>query len=544
MTTAAHQLIDTLLSWGVREIFMCPGSTEAPFLDATLEHPELRLWNTTHEVTAVAMADGYARATGKPGVVFLHASVGLANGVGGIYTAMTGRVPLLVLSGLKSTTIQSRHGFTAPPHVSDLVRAVAKWEWQSLASEQIAPDAARALQAATTLPCGPAWLGLPEDLLAGAAGPALDTGPARRAVRPAVASDADIARAAEMLAGAERPVLVAGNDIARESGTADLLELSRLLGAPVLHEERRSFERTVVPTTTAGYAGFYSPRSPLVAAADVIAFLGARCFHEFEARLDLAPPEHASTIHTSSDPSELAKTYGADLALAGHQGDMLVRLRDRVADLVPRARPLPDVRVEPLEHTVLAGPDTGRLTVTEVGTALGRHVDPVDTLVVDATTSNAVIASTVPQTRQDQLLTMSSGALGWGVGAALGVQLGRSEGRVWCVLGDGSFQFGIQGLAIATRSQLPVTFLVVNNESFAAVAAGLHRFGGRAAASGDYPGRDIRGTDIAQVARGFGIDATRVSTAAELEAALATSSSTGGPYLIEAMTDPRDLGPA
>lgn len=547
MTTpqASDRLISTLVDWGIRDVFICPGSTEAAFLDATVAVDTIRIWNATHEVTAVAMADGLARVTARPTAVFLHTSVGLANGVGGIYTAQIGQSPVLIMSGLKSLAIQTRRGFTAPPRVSDLVHESVKWSWQSLDANEIANDAARALQVATTQPWGPVWLGLSEDLLAAPAPrEPFDVDPLRRHVAQMRPGADEIVRVARMLVEARSPVLVAGNDVARDRASSQIMELSRMLGAPVFHEDRRSFERSVVDTLSPAYAGLYSASHPLVERADLIAFLGARCFHEFESRTSSAPPSGALIVQTASNPDELGKTYGADAALAGNQLLALQALVDEVKRLVPRGRPLPRITRLVPERTQLPGPDQSRLKVEEVARIISEFVTEHVTVVVDATTSNEAMVRILPQRRVDQLLTTSSGNLGWGVGAALGVQLGLPNGRTIAVLGDGSFQFGIQGLALAARENLPVLYIVINNEIFAAVGAGLFRYGKRAVESNTFPGMDIKGPEIARIAQGFGLASRRVHSSEDLRTALAEFLANDGPALIEVMTDPRDLGPA
>lgn len=542
---ASDRLLSTLLEWGIHDVFICPGSTEAAFLDATVDVDGMKIWNATHEVTAVAMADGLARSTGRPTAVFLHTLVGLANGVGGIYTAQIGQSPILVMSGLKSLAIQSRRGFTAPPRVSDLVHESVKWSWQSLEANEVANDAARALQVATTRPWGPVWLGLSEDLLAAPAPQEpFETSPLRRSLSEVQSATAEIARVARMLVEAKRPVLIAGNDLARDRASDQVMALSDLLGAPVFHEDRRSFERTVVDTLSPAYAGLYDARHPLVRQADIVAFLGARCFHEFESRTSSAPPSGAIIVQSASDPGELGKTYGADAALAGNQALILQALVDEVRRLAPEPKSLPIIDHLIPARTRLPGPDQSRMDVDDVARIIGDFVTGDVSVVVDATTSNAAMARIIPQRRVDQLMTTSSGNLGWGVGAALGVQLGRPEGKTIGVLGDGSFQFGMQGLAMAAREKIPVVYVVVNNEIFAAVGAGLHRYGKRAVATKTFPGMDIKGPNIAQIASGFGLESRRVWNANELSAVLAEFMQIDGPALIEVMTDPRDLGPA
>ncbi|HEY9476162.1 MAG TPA: thiamine pyrophosphate-dependent enzyme, partial [Mycobacteriales bacterium] len=187
-------------------------------------------------------------------------------------------------------------------------------------------------------------------------------------------------------------------------------------------------------------------------------------------------------------------------------------------------------------------PHGGRLRVADVVDAVVEQADGVTTVVSDVTTSTPPLLRDLPQTSPLDYFATCSGSLGWGAGAALGVALGLPGRRVLSVLGDGVFQFGIQALWSAARARLPVTFVVVNNESYAAVGAALHRRGGRAAHTGVYPGKDISGPRIDQISAGFGVLAVRVADHTGLRKAFRSAREQPGPFLIEAMTDPDDLG--
>ena len=137
----------------------------------------------------------------------------------------------------------------------------------------------------------------------------------------------------------------------------------------------------------------------------------------------------------------------------------------------------------------------------------------------------------------------TSGSLGWGMGAALGIKMGMPTRPVAAVLGDGVFQFGMPALWTAARYNVPVTYIVMNNQSYAAVGAALRRFGGQAVARGRFPGVDIAGPRIADVSSAFGVPGQRVQSLAELRESLAATRGVDHPTLIEVMTDPSDFGP-
>jgi benzoylformate decarboxylase len=334
---------------------------------------------------------------------------------------------------------------------------------------------------------------------------------------------------------------VAGAEAARHDAAGVVLELVERLGGTVFHEDRRSFERSVVPTDHPRYAGLYDPENPFVAAADVVLLLGCRGFVEFEPFTRPLLPPTAKVVHTHIDPAELGRTHRLDVAVVGDERrvalGLLERLSARCIGVPARNR-----RREPTPSRT----GDGVATVEEVVDALAEVMDADTTVIEDATTSETALLTGLPQFSPASMVTSVSGSLGWGMGAALGFQLAAPERQVIAVVGDGVFQFGPQALWVAARHRIPVVYLVINNRSYAAVAAALVRHRGLAAQPAghpdEYPGKDISGVDIAAVAAGFGLATRRLTKAAEIPAVVRELRKTGGPALIEILTDPDDLG--
>ncbi|HEY1700425.1 MAG TPA: thiamine pyrophosphate-binding protein [Trebonia sp.] len=553
----ADAVIETLLAWGVRRVFICPGSTEAGFLDASQRHPDLEIVLTTHESVAVAMADGYARATGEPAVVYLHTHLGLANGLAHLDAARLARSPVVVLTGLKPRSLQAHDGFTTLPGTGALAAPFVKRHWQSLAGDEVADDLARCLRSAVMEPCGPTWLGVGQDLLeAECRTPA--AGPERFRVDASPAPDPLLLdQAARLLADARHPVVVAGAETARHEAAEAVLGLVGRLGGAVFHEDRRSFERSVVPTGHPQYAGLYDPEHPHAAEADAVLLLGCRSFMEFEPFTRPPLPPTVKVVHTHIDPAEIGRTHRVDVAVIGDERRVALGLLERLptrpgstgaddAAGVISARPAP-AGSRAGDGTAREGAaQEGTATVEEVVDALAQVVDAGTTVIEDATTSEAALLTGLPQFSPESMLTSVSGSLGWGMGAALGFQLAAPERTVIAVLGDGVFQFGPQALWAAARYRIPVLFVVINNRSYAAVAAAMVRHRKRTGLPvgevAEYPGKDISGVDIAAVAAGFGLPARRLTRAAEIPAAVRDLRRAGGPALIEILTDPDDLG--
>lgn len=537
MPRPPEALLDVIHGWGADRLFTCPGSTEAAVLDALVVRKDVELVPTTHESVAVSMADGLARVTRRPTVAYLHANVGLTNGLSHLYAAQLAYSPVVVLNGLKATSIQAREGFTTGRRMRDLVHQYVKSDWQSLTAEAIPEDVNRAFRTAVTEPAGPVWVALSQDLLESTAEVNVPDAASYRfdsRVRP---SPDAVHAAADLLAAAERPVLVAGSELARVDALDQLVRLSEQLGAPVLHEDRRGFERPGFPTDHPHFRGQYDVGHPLVQRADLLAFLGARLFNEFEPARVPPLPAGVPIVHSHTDPKHVGMIYGVDAALIGDQRLALEALSAALPPVATRAVP-PAAPPAPRAPSASGGPLSPADVVDVITESLRGTA-----IVGDATTAGGILQQRALQHTGDDYFVSSSGSLGWGMGAALGIAMGMPDRHVAAVLGDGVFQFGVPALWSAARGGLPVTYVVINNQSYAAVGAALRRYGGEAVERQYYPGVDIAGPRIADISTAFGVPGQRVDTLAELRECLNAARAVDHPTLVEVMTDPAQFGP-
>ncbi len=537
MPRPADALLDVIRGWGADRLFTCPGSTEAAVLDALVVRKDVELVLTTHEGVAVSMADGLARVTRRPSVAYLHANVGLTNGLGHLYAAQLAYSPVVVLNGIKASSIQAREGFTTARRMRDLVHQYVKSDWQSLTSAAIPEDVNRAFRTALTEPAGPVWVALSQDLLESTAEVSVPEAASYHFDSRVQPSPSAVRAAADLIAAADRPVLVAGSELARVGAVDRMVRLSEQLGAPVLHEDRRGFERPGFPTDHPHFRGQYELGHPVVQQADLLVFLGARLFHEFEPALVPPLPAGVPIVHSHTDPRHIGMTYGVDAALVGDQSLMLEALSAALPPLAPRSLPPapPAARRAP---SASGGPLSPGDVVDVVTESLRGAA-----IVGDATTAGGILQQRAHQHTGDDYFVSTSGSLGWGMGAALGIAMGMPDRHVAAVLGDGVFQFGLPALWSAARSGLPVTYVVMNNQSYAAVGAALRRFGGLAVEQQQFPGVDIAGPRIADISTAFGVPGQRVDTLADLRERLDAASAVDHPTLIEVMTDPSQFGP-
>jgi len=539
-----------LRAWGIDHVFTCPGSTEAAFLDVSAQYPDVRLVLVTHESIAIAAADGYTRVTGRPAVAYLHTNVGLANCVAHLDCAQLARSPVVILNGMKSTEIQNRGGFTTASHQRDYVRQHVVYDRIALRPEQVAEDLIRALKAATAEPGGPVYLGLPQDIMESSAH-VLIPDVKRRVVRARRRPDPEsVAEAARRLAAAQRLIIVAGSEVARNDARAELETLASRLDAVVLLEERRTMQWNGVAPNGTRFAGFYSAQHPAVSEADVIFFAGAPSTMEYDAAKVPNVPPNATIVHLCCDPMEIAKVDPADVALVGN---VKLALAD-VSAALPygeaagleraafRARSVATYREIANARRARARAQFGRVPIDIQALAQALHGLLEDDCVIvgQPTTAGSDMLNITFSESNRTYHKSSGGSLGWGMGAAVGVALGLRR-RVYSLVGDGVFQFGIQALWSAAGLKLPITFILNDNSSYAAVKGALKRYRD-GDESGPWPGTDTSGPDYAAIARGFGAHGVRVDRLSDLRAALDDARRIEGPSVICVRTDPAVAG--
>ncbi len=541
---AAHAVVEVLRARGVRYLFGLPGTTEAALLDVLRESEEVRYVLALHEGVAVAMADGYARATGGPGAVNLHTTVGTLAGLAQLYNAWRDRVPVVVLACHKDTRILGRGGFTTLPDTTALARPMAKWAHQTLTPEQVGEDVERAFQQALAPPRGPAYLLLPENLLACPAR-AAPPRPAPTPLPPRPHPQA-VSEIATQLVRAQRPVLVAGSGIGRGDGVDVLRRLAEVTGLAVVWEPRRTLVEIPYPPDDRHFVGTYDLAHPAVCEADVLLVLGAVLFVEFSPAPAPEVPPQAHLIHVHADAAELGRLYPPALAV---QADPALLARDLLAAVEARRDELEarraarqawvaDLRAqwearrsERWRREYEAVP----LSAYRVGVELGKLL-PADAVVVEeAVRSSPGFLEGFPS-RVGGVLRTSGGSLGWGVPAAMGVQMALPSRPVAAVVGDGCLHFTPQALWTGAQQRLPVLVVVLNNRKYLAVQAGVRRLRGAPVAPGT-PGVEIGGIDHATVARGYGAGALQVQSPDQLgdvlREAFFCAREEGRPYLVD-----------
>ncbi|GIX49028.1 MAG: benzoylformate decarboxylase [Candidatus Tectimicrobiota bacterium] len=538
--------LDILRAAGVQYIFGNPGTTELPLMDILVDYPDLQYILTLHEGVAMAMADGYALASGRLGVVNVHVAPGLGNAMGMLYDATKTASPLLVTAGQQD----GRYALTEPILWGDMVRMatpLTKWAYQVERVQDLPRALRRAIKVATTPPTGPVFLALPMDIMMAEAD--LDVSPPPQ-IAPRIRGDlAALERAAALLSQAHQPLILAGDEVAKSDALAELVAVAELLGARVFAE--------TVPNTTNFPSDHPLYQGALVRSqeavrrtlqeADVVFAVGADMF-TMSLYSDVEPlPPTVQVICLHPDAWEIGKNYPVAVAILGDPKATLAELLPLLqARLTPQAQQAARQRLEVLRRAKAealerlyeqAREEASRQPMSPlvmnhtIATTVPEEVVIVD----ESITSGAGLRDFLPRRHARDYFGLKGGGIGWGLPATMGVALALPQRPVLGLIGDGSAMYSIQGLWTAARYGLRCIFVICNNRQYLILKRRLHAYGGPAAKAQQYIGIDLAPPSIQFVAlaQALGVPAERVERPADLQRALKEALQRQGPTLLD-----------
>ncbi len=508
---------DLLRRLGINRVFGNPGSTELPFFrDFPADfHYVLGL----QESVVVGMADGYAQATHNAALVNLHSAVGVGHAMGNIFTAYRNRTPLVITAGQQSRSLLQMEPFLFASQATELPRPYVKWSVEPARAEDVPAAIARAYYIAMQPPCGPTFVSIPVDdwdAIAEQVTP-------RSVARSLRADAAAIAALAGALQRSQRPVFIVGAAVDRDGGWDDLRRLAEMHGALVWVSPL--IGRCSFPEDHPLFAGFLPAFREEICSRleghDLLVAIGAPVFTYHAEGKGAYLPQDLQVFQVTEDPDCAAS------AIAGHS--MVSSLGPALRELVAAGRTTAAAVQrgrEPVLRLALQDPLTDALLLQ----TLADLRAPDSIIVEEAPSSRPPMQRHLPILQSETFYTCSSGGLGHGLPAAVGVALGKPGRKVIALIGDGSAMYSIQALWSAVQLQLPITFIIVNNQRYEA----LHHFSKRFGLA--HPvGTDLPGIDFVQLARAQGCDASRVAKAAELHGALQSALAATRPTLLEVM---------
>jgi benzoylformate decarboxylase len=523
--TGGELLADQIIEAGARYMFVSNGSGLGPLCDALVARPQLQFIQATHEGQVVAIADGYAKASGK--VAFgMYSRVGLPHSTSNMYNAMKDRTSVVLLSDHADT---DREGTDSHEDVDDWLEAVkqyTKWRWVVHQPNRIPEWVRQAYKVASVMPGGPTYVRIPRDLMyEGNVKATIFRGEAFRIpmeIRPDV--DA-VQRAARALVNATSPLLYVGPEVSQCQARADVVKLAELLGMPAV--QHRSFYCDF-PTSHPLCAGEYGSSMRFPKTFDLLLNFGARA--------PVRVPAGTTMISAGVDSMSLGRDTPMHAALLGDLRQVARDLIDAVKSLAPADK----LRARAEERLAAARAYTSKLRESRVAIARRSSGNPVpwQRLVVelnDLLDRNAVIVDEVGTEGKvlnffdfDDEAKLKIGrtegrALGWGTGAAAGVQLALPGRQVVNFQGDGGFMFGqTDSLWTMSRYDLPVMTVIFNNQSYEEVRWNIMGAGGASGkANRDYIGYlGDPEVDFTKLASAYNIDGAVVRNTDELRPAI------------------------
>jgi benzoylformate decarboxylase len=544
--TGVEAFLNVLAAAGVTHIFGNPGTTELPLNDALVQDRRFQYIFGLHEIPVVAMADGYAQASGGVGVANVHICCGLGNAMGMLYNAHCEGAPLLLTAGQQDRRLRFEEPVLAGDMLS-VVRPWTKWAAEVQRVEDVPAAVRRAIQTALSPPTGPVFLALPVDVQMEACD-GLDLSPPcvpDRRVRPPI--DA-LRHAADVLGQAKNPAILAGSRVTECDAIAELVVVAERLGAPVLVEQATAHGRVPFPTDHPLYADGLPLWSPEVRHAladfDVVLVVGMNLLRSYIYHEPARPiPEHLRLVQMDNDAWQIAKNYPVEV---GVHGDLKAGLAE-LAPLLTGSAAAAHARLEryttarravraALQTKIAAEQGRRPMTPLTLMEALAK-VLPANAAVVEeaVTTTNATLERLGVLKDPAGYFGHRGWALGWGLGCALGVKLAWPERPVLAILGDGAALYGIQGLWTAAHHHIPVTFILCNNAQYQILkhcgdAMPLPNMAARQYLAMDLVQPEI---DFVGLARSLGVEAHRVTEPEDLSERVRESLAGDKPMLFD-----------
>lgn len=557
--TGGEIVARTLQNYGIEYAAGIPGHGIWVLLDGFLQDGnDVGLLQVFHEQSAVHLADGYYRASGKPMAAITSVGAGASNTLLGLATAYSDSVPVLTICGSPPLHMQG-HGCLQEldrKHDNDLARSfdpVTKRRWSITTLEEIPFVLHRAFSAMLTGRPGPVHIEIPMDLQAKAADVDLHDLEKRLPQGIPFPDPSAIEDAATVLRDAKRPVIVVGGGVINSGASAELLAVAEALQAPVVvtwsgkgafPEDHPLFVGPIGQTGTI-------PGNAVPASADVVLAVGCR-FADWSASsyskgitFSLPP---GKLVQIDIEPHEIGKNYPVEVGILADAKPALSDLAEAVGTAAGREDYLKEIASlkadwAQREATRLDSdqvPFTSQRPLREL-----RRVMDRDGIIVSGSgnTQGAVKQSFPVYEPRTHLTSAGFSSMGWAVPAAIGAKLGRPDRQVVCILGDGDFLMTSQEIGVAAQHEIPVVFVVQNNSGYMSIRGGQRKLMDRFALSEFSRKGEPYTVDVTAIGNAFGVETSRVDDSSALESTFERALASDGPSLIEIPTSRDAAGP-
>jgi benzoylformate decarboxylase len=545
--TGRSAFLALLKDEGITHLFGNPGTTELPIMHALKDHPDLTYVMAMQESLVVAIADGFSRASGRLVACNVHVAPGLGNALGSLYNAQFTGTPMILTAGQQ----EQGHGLMEPLLYGPLVRMaepLVKWAVEVTRLEDLPRIVRRAAKVATTPPTGPVFISLPGDILNSEAG--IELGRSTRVDTRVKPSDAALEALVARILKAQRPVIIAGDEIVKSDALHEAAALAEALGCPA-YQQSAPYGAHFLSESPC-FMGALSRSQPqvreLLSPFDLLIVLGADPLR-MSVHSEIEPlPEGLPIIQIGLVEWDLAKNYGAEIAI---KADVKETLRALVPALKSGGGSALQARAGQGIAALAAKNWTARRAKLVEQISGNANLTPIDpdylTLhLVEALPANAIVVDEGLTSSRPLLAlwphrdrygyhALASGGIGWGLPASVGVSLANPDRPVVCFSGDGSAMYSIQALWTAAHHKLPLTVVIANNGGYRIIKQRLLAFHG----DDHYVGMDFADppVDFTGMAKSLGLEAMRVTRPADLKSLLSSAFSRPGTKLIEVLVD-------
>jgi acetolactate synthase-1/2/3 large subunit len=530
-------LVECLRAHGVKKIFCVPGESYLDALDALSDADDIRVITCRHEGGAAFMAEAYAKLTGHPGVCFVTRGPGACNAAIGVHTAMQDSTPLILLVGQVARDQMGREAFQEIDYRDMFKSPISKWATQVENAADIPHVVQQAFDVATSGRPGPVVIALPEDMLCEES--------AEPVLAPALPAHfapthADIESLKEILSSAKNPVVIIGGGSWTDASIEALEGFCARAGLPVVAGFRR---QDAFHNTHDSYAGVLGTTVDArlvkhVMEADVVLAVGTRLGEMLtQGYTVLTPPvPQQKLIHVYPDASELNKVYQSTLAIHSSVGEFAKVVAGLEIDGTAWTEWRRTLRSEYLDWAAIRTRDKFMLDIDGVIEDLVGALPKDAIITTDAGNFSGWAQRYLSYDRPIRLLAPTSGAMGYGVPAAVAASLTYPDRAVVGFMGDGGFMMTGQEIATAMREGAHPVLLVFNNNMYGTIR--MHQ-------EKHYPGRvsatDLTNPDFAALARSYGAEGITVTKTAEFLPAFTQALASRKTVLIELKMDPQQI---
>lgn len=542
-----HALLKMFEAEGVRHMFGNPGTSEAPMMDIMPEYRGIEYFLVLQEGVAVGMAEGYARATGEVPLVSLHIDNGMANGLSLMIDQKYSGTPMVLTAGNKDI----RKMAAGRSDLAEMAKPFAKWSTEITHAEQVPSVIRRAFQEARTAPTGPVFVAVSANAFDDVAD--VDILPSRQIVALAEADEGAVREACEMIANAENPILIVGDRVSEYGGHEGAVRLAETAGMKAYGHQSTAMN---FPANHPLFQGGLNMRTPeavkAVREADVVVVAGSPAFEDFFFQPGQFVAADSKLIHIDVNSEEIGKSEPTDLGILAAPGIALGQMAERLQSTMngsqveaakgrsEQGAKLSQARRQAFLDMAAKGWSSDPMSPAAMGKALADALPDEAVVFNDGVSTGGMVFEAIQPSIPGSYYGCRGQAIGWGMGATLGLKVANPDRPVIGVVGDGSAMMTIQGIYTAVNCKLPVVYVMCNNAAYRVLKVNMnhyHRLNGMQMPD-HYFGFDFPAPiDFVAQANAYGARGTRVDRAEDFKPALDEAIKSGETTVLDVTID-------